>query len=476
LGSHHQPIRLAADRGFCWRFGVVASKVAESLTMKNSGLIIAAVVLVGLTGALYWSNRHPPSEDTAKASLDTPPKILSLKQEDISKIQIKKKGGVELDLAKGDAGKWQITAPKPLGVDQEAVSSLLSSVSSLNADRLVEEKAADLNQFGLAQPALELDVTTKDGKPQKLFLGDDTPAGSAVFAKLDGDPRVFTVASYNKTSIDKTANDLRDKRLLTVDFDKLSQVELATKKQDIEFGRNKQEWQIVKPKPLRADNFQVEEIVRKLRDARMDLSSTADADAKKAAAAFASGTQVATAKVTDTASTQELQVRKNKDDYYAKSTAVPGIFKVSSDLGKDLDKNVDDFRNKKLFDFGYDDPSKVELHDGAKAYFLTKGGQDWWSADSKKMESSSVQSLIDKIRELSASKFVDSGFTAPVIEVSVISNDGKRVEKVLISKSGDAYIAKRDNEPALYQLESSSVTDLQKVAADVKPAPPPAKK
>ena len=83
--------------------------------MKSSGLIIAAVVLAALTGVLYWSNHHPPSGDTTKASLDTPPKILALKQEDISKIAIRKKGGQELDLAKGDAGKWQITAPKLLG-------------------------------------------------------------------------------------------------------------------------------------------------------------------------------------------------------------------------------------------------------------------------------------------------------------------------------------------------------------------------
>jgi hypothetical protein len=443
--------------------------------MKNSGLLIAAVVLAALSGALYWSNRHPASENTAKASVDTPPKILTLKQEDISKIEIKKKGAEALDLAKGDAGKWQITAPKPLGADQEAVSSLLSSVSSLNSDRLVEDKAADLNQYGLAQPSLELDITTKDSKPQKLLLGDETPAGSAVFAKLDGDPRVFTIASYNKSSLDKSANDLRDKRLLTLDFDKLSQVELVTKKQDIQFGRNKQEWQIVKPRPSRADNFRVEEIVRKLREAKMDTTSS-DADAKKAAAAFASGTQVGTAKVTDAASTQELQIRRSKDDYYAKSSVVPGIYKVPSPLGSGLDKNVDDFRNKKLFDFGYEDPTKVELHDGAKAYFLTKGGQDWWSADSKKMDATSVQTLIDRIRELSATKFVDSGFTTPVIELTVTSNDGKRVEKVSISKSGDNYIAKRENDSSLYQLDSSAVTDLQKLAADVKPTPAAGKK
>jgi Domain of unknown function (DUF4340) len=443
--------------------------------MKNTGLIIAAVVLAALTGALYWSNRHPDSGNTTKASLDTPPKILSLKQDDISKLEIKKKGGEDLVLAKGDGGKWQITAPKPLSADQESVTSLLSSVSSINSDRLVEDKASDLGQYGLTQPSLELDITTKDAKPQKLLLGDETPAGSAVFAKLEGDPRIFTIASYNKSSIDKTANDLRDKRLLTVDFDKLSQVEVVTKKQDIEFGRNKQEWQIVKPKPSRADNFQVEEIVRRLRDAKMDATSS-DADAKKAAAAFASGTEVATAKVTDAASTQELQVRKVKNDYYAKSTAVPGIYKVGNDLGQSFDKNVDDFRNKKLFDFGFDEPTKVEIHDGAKAYFLTKGGQDWWSADSKKLEASSAQSLIDKLRELSASKFVDSGFTTPIIELTVTSNEGKRVEKVQISKSGDNYIAKRENEPALYQLDSSAVTDLQKLANEVKPAPAAGKK
>lgn len=443
--------------------------------MKNSGLIIAAVVLAVLSGVLYWSNRHPASENTAKASVDTPPKILALKQEDISQIEIKKKGGEAVDLAKTNAGKWEITAPKPLGADQESVSSLLSSVATLNSERLVDEKPTDLTQYGLTQPSLQIDITTKDAKPQKLFVGDDTPVGNAAFAKLDGDPRVFTIASYNKTSLDKSANDLRDKRLLTLDFDKLSQLELLTKKQDIQFGRNKQEWQIVKPKPSRADNFQVEEIVRKLRDAKMDTSVT-DADAKKSAAAFASGTQIATAKVTDAATTQELQIRKSKDDYYAKSTAVAGIYKVPSDVGQGLDKNVDDFRNKKLFDFGFEEPSKVELHDGAKAYFFTKGGQDWWSADSKKLDSAAVQSLIDRIRELSATKLLDSGFSSPDIELFLTSSDGKRVEKVLIAKSGDNYIAKRENDFAFYRLDSASVTDLQKLAADVKPAPPATKK
>src|SRR5262249_53709603 len=149
---------------------------------------------------------------------------------------------------------------------------------------------------------------------------------------------------------------------------------------------------------------QVEELTRKLKDAKMDLGTTVD-DQTKTASAFAAATPIAAVKVTDASGTQELQIRKNKDDYYAKSSVVAGVYKVTSDLGQGLDKNVDDFRNKKLFDFGYDEPSKIEMHDGSKSYFLTKGGQDWWGSDGKKMDDFTVQSLVDKVRELSATKF-----------------------------------------------------------------------
>ena len=428
------------------------------------------IVLLGLMGILIWSNKHPKSAESAETSANTPPKILSLKEDDISKIDLKKKDVAEIVLTKNN-GKWQIDAPKAFGADQTTVSTMLSTLTSLNSERLVEDKAGNLNQYGLAEPALETDVTLKDNKTQKLLLGDNTPTGNAVYAKLENDPRIFTVATYEKTSLDKGLNDLRDKRLLTVNQDKISKVELAAKKQDIEFGRNKDEWQIVKPKPMRADGTRVEDLIRNLTDAKMDLN--ASDDPKKIAAAFTSATPVATAKVTDESGTQELQVRKNKDDYYAKSSVVDGVYKVASAVGQGMDKSLDDFRNKKLFDFGFNDPNKLEIHDGSKSYFLSRSGEDWWNGNGQKLDIGTAQSLIDKVRDLSAAKFVDSGFTQPVIDLGVTSNGGKRVEKVSISKSGEDYIAKRENEPSLYEIDSKVVSDLQKTAEDLKTATPP---
>ena len=440
--------------------------------MRLRGLLTASIVLAALAAGLYFSNKQKSAE-AAKPPSDATPKILALTEGDITKITLKKKGADETVLDKNSAGKWQLNGPKQYLADQDAAGQLVSSAATVNSDRVVEEKAGDVSTYGLKSPSLEVDIATKDGKVKKFLVGDDTPTNSGSYAMLEGDPRVFTIPSYAKGGLDKSVNDLRDKRLLTFDQDKLSRVELVAKKQDIEFGRDKDQWQIVKPKPLRADGLQVEELIRKVKDAKMDLSISED-DAKKAASAFASGTPIATVKLTDPSGTQELQVRKNKNDCYAKSSVVDGVHKVAADLGTGLDKGLDDFRNKKLFDFGFSDPNKVEMHDGAKAYAFQKSGEDWLSGG-KKMDNTSLQSFLDKLRDLSAAKFADTGFGASSVDVTVTSNDGKRVEKVLISKQGANYVAKRENEASLYELEAKTVDELTKAAGDVKEAPAPPK-
>src|SRR5215471_18130880 len=136
--------------------------------MKTKGLLIATLVLAALLATLYWSNHHPPSEEAAKASPNTAPKILTLKQDDISGLDIKKEGS-EVRLEKDAAGQWQIAGSKTLPADQQAVSSLLSAISSLESVRLVDERPADLNQYGLTKPRSELAVT-ENAKSQKLLV------------------------------------------------------------------------------------------------------------------------------------------------------------------------------------------------------------------------------------------------------------------------------------------------------------------
>jgi hypothetical protein len=438
--------------------------------MKFARLLIAAAILAGLGGLLYWSNR---SED-AKAGKPDPkaaPKILELKEADIKQIEIRHHDGETTVVKRDDAGKWSITAPQPLAADQTAVGGITSAVTSLSSDRVVDENATNLPSYGLDPPRIGVTFTTADGKTHTLRIGEDTPTEGNTYAMLDGDKRLFTIASFGKSALDKQSKDLREKHLLVFDQDKLSRVELDAGKTSLEFGRAGSDWQILKPKPMRADGFKVDELVRKLKDAAMD----GETDPKAAAAAFAGGQKTAIAKVTGAEGTLTLEVRKAKagtaDDYYAKSSKLDGAYKVTKEIGDGLNKSLEDFRNKKVFDFGFSDPTRIEIKDGGKSKTIEKSGENWTSGG-KTMDSISVQNLIDKLRDLAAAKFVDSGFSTPSLELTVVSNDGKRTEKVQIAAAGPNYLARRENDSSLYQLDAKAVDDLREAAAGVQEPPP----
>lgn len=430
-------------------------------------------MLAGLAAVLWWSNRQEKAKE-GKPTADAPPKILALGTDTIQRIEIRHRGEDPVIL-RLNGSQWEMTSPK-LAVDSSAVSAITSAAASVDAERVVDPNVSDLKAYGLAPAAIEVDFGTKNGKTSKLLIGDNTPAGSAVYAKLDGDPRLFTMATYSKTAFDKEAKDLRDKRLLPFTQDKLSRIEITAQKQTYEFvKKGESEWQIVKPKAMRADSTQTDDLVRQLNGAQMDLSGVQDD--KKNATAFNSAPMLAIAKVTDQDGTKTLEIRKVKDDYYAKSSAVDGIYKVSKIVADAVDKPVDNYRNKKLFDFGFSDPTHIEVADGGKTSVFDKSGETWMSGG-KKMDTTSVQAFSDRLRDLSATKFADSGFTTPAVTVTVVSNQGKLREKVEIAAapSGGNFLARRDGDASFYELEAGVVKDLRQAVGDVREAQPETKK
>ena len=71
---------------------------------------------------------------------------------------------------------WQITQPKPFGADQTAVSGTLSTLSSLNSERVVEDKADGSEAIWSRPTGVRSSTSPKKITRRKSFLiGDDTP-------------------------------------------------------------------------------------------------------------------------------------------------------------------------------------------------------------------------------------------------------------------------------------------------------------
>lgn len=440
--------------------------------MKFRGLLIAVAVLVILGGVLYWSShRKTPPATTTAATLP----VIKIDPASITGLTITQKNAAPVTLTRSGPQTWQITAPKPTLADANTVSGILSNLNPLPSQRLISDKATDLSPYGLQDPLVTVDLTEKNHKTERVLLGDDTPTGDAVYVAVAGSPRVFTAASYIKNSLNKSFDDLRDKRLLPVDSASVTTIDLDRKPQPVDFGRVQNGWQIQKPEPYRTDTFQVEDLLTQLTSAKMDTLATPDAAAK----AFAHATPVATARIAGSAGTDTLEVRKEKDDYYARSSKLPGVYKVSSDnstaLSEALTRSLDDFRNKQLFSFGYTDPDKIDYRAGSTSLTLTHAGTAWTS-NGQTMDTASAEALVSALRDLAATKFVTSGFTKPDIDITVTWGGGKKTDHVAMQKTKDGGIAKRDDGPSLYQIDAVTLNELTNAVKGVKPAAPAKKK
>jgi hypothetical protein len=438
--------------------------------MNPKSLLIAVGILAILGGAVYYTKENPPPGDDEK------PKILSVDQDKIQQLTIERSGKDPLTLQRGEDDKWSFGAPVTVPADSSSIGFLAQSAASLEADRVVEENVTDWKPYGLDDPAMTLEVKLKDGTSHRVLFGKETPTGSALYVRLDGDPRLFTAYTYAKTSFEKEVFDLRDKKLLHLASDKVSRIVVDSGGRSIEFGKSgESSWQILKPQPMRADNFTVGDLARAVENAEM-VSVVAEGDPSAPKIDFSK--PLATVEAVDEGGTHTLTLAKEGEKYYARSSDLEGAYEVSSTLAESLNKKLEDFRNKKLFDFGFAEVAKLQLRDGETRVAVEKKDDKWVLASEggRELASSKVQTLIDSLRNLAATSFTSDsaadqskyGVNNPAIEAEVTQAQDAATEKVLItSPSQDHVYAAREGQPATYEVDKSAVEEIQRAIEDL---------
>src|ERR1041384_805542 len=102
--------------------------------MKPKGLLVAVVLLAVLGGLVWWSNKKQASATSKPA--DAGAKLLTIPDDQFQELHIRKLTG-EVEHLTRASGKWRMTEPKPLAADQDAVSSMVTNLASLSADKVI---------------------------------------------------------------------------------------------------------------------------------------------------------------------------------------------------------------------------------------------------------------------------------------------------------------------------------------------------
>jgi hypothetical protein len=427
-----------------------------------STLLLLAVAL-GLGAYIYFveSEREPAStatevKDKAFAELDA---------STIEELTIRRADG-ETALRR-ENGQWNITQPLATKADETAVSGITSNLASLEVQRVVAENPGDLTQYGLAPPTKAEVTFRRSGETDSrtLLLGDTTATGGDIYAKLDDSPRVFLIAAYLDTSLNRSTFDLRDKAVLSVARDQVDGVEIVSGGRTLSFAKKGDVWQMTAPLNVRADFGTVDGLISRV---TMGQMSGIVSDAPASLAEY--GLDEPSGQITFATGSGRSSIlfggTTPDGQRYAKDASRPLVFTVGTFLADDLNKPPDDYRPKDVFEFRTFSGNRFEItRNGAATVFekTTKEGEtvSSWAqtqpAPAAAIESSRIEDVLSRISGLRAVAFVEA-LPAGATEVARASarwDDGKREETVTFSRAGDQLYAVRGSEPGAVTLTAS---------------------
>ncbi len=210
----------------------MANELADQARTRKGGprrLIVLAAIVVGVAALvvlLIVVQRRPPPVPEADP---TPPKP------QISRVEIERIVAVSLTgpgreqpfgMRRTESG-WEVAgASSAIPIKESRIRDILYSFGSLYAERVIEEEAADLAQYGLDPPAVVAVATLDDDSTIEVYLGNRTPAGNTWYLGLPGKRIVYSVWTNHGNHYYYTVADLRGDELPTINAEALSYLRL----------------------------------------------------------------------------------------------------------------------------------------------------------------------------------------------------------------------------------------------------------
>jgi hypothetical protein len=441
-------------------------------------LIILIVIAIPLGYLVYRDSQSTPGDDEPKKD-----KVFTVDAEKIDEITIKAEGGEQTRVQKS-GGNWQIVAPVSAEPDTSEISSLTTNLATLEVQRVVDENAPDLEEYGLAQPRIE--VTFKaGGDPQTLQIGQKTPPGSDLYAKRANENRVFLIPGHLESTFNKKPFDLRDKSAVKVDRDKLDALEVTAGDRTTRFTKpGGGEWRLAGPVDARADSSAIESLISRMTGLQMKsiAAESEGADAKKfglekPTAIVRLGTGSSQASIAFGGAAEEGSV-------YARDLSRPQVFTVDASVLEDVKKEPAEYRQKDLFDARSFNTTRLELvrsgqtHTFEKTKVKNKEGQDeekWrqLAPQARDLDQASFDTLLSALTGTRAASYVtDAAATkalaSPELTATVRFDDGKKEERVAFAKVGGDSYASRAGEPGAARLDATTLDTILKALQELK--------
>jgi hypothetical protein len=435
------------------------------------GLVL---ILIALGAYLYFvESKRTPGDDATRKE-----KVFAVEADKIDEVTIRSEKRETTTLKKtGDA--WQIVAPAAAQPDSAEISGIATNLSTLEQQRVIDEKPGDLKPFGLAEPRIEITFKA-GGQEEKLLIGSKTPTGADLYAKKGAQPAVFLISSYLESTFNRSTFDLRDKTALKFERDSADRLEIATAGRTLKFAKSGGSWSITEPKVDRPDTAAIEGLIGRLTGIQMKTLAAAESDDLKKYGLENPATTVRIGSGSSLA-TLLLGSAAEEGSVYGKDASRPSVFTLEASLLEDLKKDAGEYRQKDLFDARTFNTTRVEIARGAassvfeKTTVKDKDGkeeQKWTQTApaAKELDRAKLETFLSALTGARADSFAEKPPAGAKTEVAVALkfDENKKEERVTFLRSGTDAFAVREGSPGAAKLPGSTLDDVLKALDGLK--------
>lgn len=417
------------------------------------GLLLVATALGGY---IYFVELK---RDPASSPATTREKVFTITPGSIETVEVTNASAETTRVVRQDAA-WAVTAPEAAEADTVEVSTLVSSIESLEQNRVVVEAPAALAPFGLDPARITITFTVAgESAPRRLLVGNKTPTGGDLYAQVEGSPKVILIGGHLEDAFNKSPFTLRDKTVLKFSREDTDSLTITQGASRLALAKTGNDWRLSAPLSARADFSAVDGLISRLVQARM--AALVSTDGTSQLRDYGLDRPEVTVTIGSGSSKAELAIGKAEGDthVFARDLSRPMIFTLDKALVDELKKKPEDLRVKDLFGFRSFNASTFTITSGGTTYTFTKApgagenAADVWSLTApatKVVDATKMTDLLTTTSNLRAESFAATALTGgETVSISATFTDvsAPATETVTFRKSGAIVHGIRDGEP-----------------------------
>jgi hypothetical protein len=459
---------------------------------KSTLIILLAAVILGAAAYYFDWKRGQKDAENGAADATKPAFTLRTETDDFSSLAISypadpKSQAIQFEKQNG---AWQITQPLQTGADDPSLQGILQQLASARVAQTEPGTPDRLKVFGLDPPDVVLDFRMKSGAKHSLRLGKKDFTGVSVYAIVDNAKDVVLLPESLRVSADKPLQDLRDHSVLHLTAADANSFDLRNASGELAAAKDHDAWKFTQPASAPGDADAINSLLSAVSNARMTTiaSETPDNLANYGLANPAISFTVSDSK--SKAATLSVG-KKEGDEYFARDTSRPTIFRINQDLYKKLAENFSVLRDKKLAHFDPANITHAEIHNASGTILCTRKNETDWTCDAADQKDDkskqgaqqkdnqhakpvSLDKLFNPLQQATAEELFDRptqallGDLAKPAFAAILTDKNGKILKVEISKESGGFVYARTSEaPTIYKLKPQILTDLNFKPSDL---------